>query len=927
MSAKPFYACLLLPLLVAPLPAQDPVDGEAPVAHELPADSRAVPGELPGTRRFNVTFATRSFDLKEFRRAVYGREPVAVVDAIVARLRQKAREEQNSFRLAIEKLGGVVKIHFWLINATTIEIPPEKIGEVRRMPNVLFVNPDLPVKQLSPALIKTSTDSSHHNADAEFARGNRGKGLAVAIVDTGQADNTNGLGKPHQTYYPLGNKTLNGGGIGGSRLLGNFKMAAQPPNNTHLHGTGVASIAAGGKWGTLGADHGHAPEAGIVGYSICQRAVSCSSTLSIEAAAWQKVAADKVRYNIVAGNMSYGSSPNPLSVTQQAIDAVALNADVLPVTAAGNSGSSTSGSSSTANGLAVGATSASKVMASFSSRGPLSGDTARFFPDIAANGVSTRMARRTSDNADYIASGTSMASPQVCGAACLVKGANGSLTALQIKALLLASTEDISTRNPGRDRNSYGMGYLRDDLACNQARRGSQAVQSCNMTNLSSASCHRISVVQGRTYHVVITWYRHVLTSKSWSDLNLRILNGTSLVASSTDPRNLYEKVTFRAPLTGVLTVEVSAGSLEKTPLPYAVATDATLVGTCQSCQPSGCNVVAAYKPYGQGCKGSGRTTSGCAVLPIAYTTRWGESNNYFPHGRANMRYQQVFRGTEVRTPANFLGVALRQDDLTRGRPGGSQRYTITMGYTTRNESTLSTAFDSNFNAGNKRQVFSGSYNIPSLTGLNRDLTKFAVAVKFQTPWTYVPAIGRNILIEFRNTSSSSVFTFMDAARSTGITTTRMYAFSSSATTATGTTRNYGLVMCFQLPGGPGAIPLLSNVGLPKLAGSYAINLSNAVPNTVSLLLIGVSNTKWGRLPLPLDLTLSGAPGCKLLASAELIAPLPVNATGQSTFKSVVPGDKAFCGLNLFNQYLVIDKQANTLGLVASNAGQAIHGH
>ena len=399
-------------------------------------DAKAV----DGSKRFNVTFKKRSFDLSEFREAVFGNEPVEIVDAIVAKLRNKAREDQKAFGLAVEKLGGRVVIHFWLINAATIEIAPALIGRVRAMGNVLFARPDLPAEPLSPGMlpfIKTATDRNHHNADAEFARGNTGKGLGVAIIDTSQADFTNGPNKPHRTYFPLGNKLLNGGGIGGSRLLGNFKIGAQAANHRHPHGTGVASIAAGGKWGTSGADHGHAPEAGIIGYSICNNSRTCSTSLSTEAAAWQRVAADKVRFGIVSGNMSYGSSPDPTNVAQRAIDAVAINADVLPVTAAGNSGSRTTGSSSTANGLAVAATNAAKTVASFSSRGPLSGDTQRFFPDIAAHGVSTRMARNTSDNSDYVASGTSMASPQVCGAACLVKGANNKLSALQIKALLL----------------------------------------------------------------------------------------------------------------------------------------------------------------------------------------------------------------------------------------------------------------------------------------------------------------------------------------------------------------------------------------------------------------------------------------------------------------------------------------------------------
>ncbi|MFQ5506766.1 MAG: S8 family serine peptidase, partial [Planctomycetota bacterium] len=435
--------CIALALFAYPLPAQQADDVQDLTARGI--GTEAVPGKRPGTRRYIVHFRTRSFDTCSFRDAIRNGESAAAVDAIVGNLKRLALRDQAGFRHAIQELGGSVEISFWLVNAASIEIDPVHLDKLRKMGNVAKVEKDVATYPLVPRalpFIKVSTDANHHNADAEFTLGNKATGLGVAIVDTSQADNTNGVGKPHQTYYRGGNKTVKTGkGIDGSRLLGNFQLAAQPANNSHPHGTGVASIAAGGKWNTAQADHGHAADADIIGYSICQFSGSCSSTLAIEAAGWQRVAADKVKYNIVCGNMSYGSSPDPTSIVQKAIDAVAADANVLPVTAAGNSGSSTRGSSSTANGIAVGATSVSKTMASFSSRGPLSGDTLRFCPDMAANGVGTVMARNIRETSNYVGSGTSMASPQVCGAAALVKNANKNLSAREIKALLLVSTE------------------------------------------------------------------------------------------------------------------------------------------------------------------------------------------------------------------------------------------------------------------------------------------------------------------------------------------------------------------------------------------------------------------------------------------------------------------------------------------------------
>src|SRR5262249_24977337 len=225
--------------------------------------------------------------------------------------------------------------------------PPAQLAAVRALPGVLSVAPDLPAE---PAIL-TATNVNNHNADAVQAMGIRGDGFAVAIIDTGQDENVRGLGRPHlidSRGGSVGDAT--GGGLGGSRLLLNQQLAGQPADNSHPHGTGVAGIAAGERWNTAGADRGHASDARIVSYSICDLAGTCMAAMSIEAAAWQQCAADKVKYNIVAANMSYSSNPSPTDVSQQAIDAAALNAGILPVCAAANNGASSAYSSSCANG-------------------------------------------------------------------------------------------------------------------------------------------------------------------------------------------------------------------------------------------------------------------------------------------------------------------------------------------------------------------------------------------------------------------------------------------------------------------------------------------------------------------------------------------------------------------------------------------------
>lgn len=893
----------------------------------------AVPGKIPGTRRYNVVFKAeaRSFTLDAMREAIRGGRSADYVEALVVDYQERANKDRAGFQAAIRSLGGRVYHTFWLINAVSVEVPPHAVDVVRRMGGVLRVSPDLETYPLTPVavpFIKVATDASHHNSDAENRRGNKGKGLGIAIVDTSQADNTNGNGKPHRTYYFNGDKTnKTGKGIDGSRLLANKQIGSQAANNSHPHGTGVASISAGADWGTAQADDGHAPESDLIGYSICNSAGSCGSSLATEGKAWEEVAKDKVRYNIISGNMSYGSSPNPLDVSQMAIDACASVADVLPVTAAGNSGSSTAGSSSTANGLAVGATANSKAMAGFSSRGPMSGDSQRFFPDIAANGVSTIMARNTSESGNYVASGTSMASPQVCGAAALLKGAKASLSAQQIKAILLASTEDISTQNPGRNRNSYGMGYLRDDLAANVARQ-TRSVLTCAIADTTKPNTHPLIVQKDQEYSVVITWYRMILTQRDWSDLNLRVMNGSTVVASSGTPRNLYEKVTFKAPATGTLMIEVSAKSIEKdiSCIDYSVASNGQILGTCKQC-PGKCSTGDAdYKIYGTACRGTGKAHGGGVILPAAYATKMGEASQTFPHALHDVRYQQILLGSEAPRAETLNTLALRQDKFSQTSPQGQTKLKILLGYSTKNHNTLTTSFAGNYDSGTPTQVFNGNVVLPQLSGTNQSPSKFKILIPFTRPFSYQPQANRNLLLEVVNTGGTNLNHSVDNASAAGVTTSVAIAFKATDATAAAVLKNYGAVVCFGTPAATGAIPILSNSGLPKIGATYSVDLAQAVENSAALLFLGASNTKWGALNLPFSLAPFGAGGCSIHASGDVIVGAATSAQGTASLPLSVPLDNAFCGLKVYQQYVVVDTKANNLGVVTTQAGEAIYG-
>jgi hypothetical protein len=579
----------LVGLLALPLSAQETVP---PPVGEVNL-TQPVDGSIPGTKRYNVTFNDRKFNLEEFRTAVESGKDADHVEGIVARLQGMANAERDGFRGAIEALGGRVHITFWLIDVCTIDIPEDKLDAVRALPGVAIVAPDLPAH---PAIL-TATNVSNHNTDAVQAAGNRGTGFGVAVIDTGQDSNMGGVGRPHRTYFRNGNLAItNAGGLNGSLLLANVAMpGAQPADDTHGHGTGVMGIAAGSIWGGAGADNGHANDAYKVGYGICATAGSCSTSLAMEAAAWQQAATDKVRYNIVSANMSYGSSPNLLDVSQQAIDGAALNANILSVCAAGNSGTGgTGGSAAVANGLAVAAANNNtKTVSGFSTRGPMG---TRTYPDIMANGVSTVMPGRNNDSGNFVASGTSMASPQVCGTGALVKFARPNASAREIKALLLASSENVAGTE-----NEVGQGYLRSDRAVACANSPDSAITS-SIASTVTPNDHLLAVTSGQVVKVALTWFRHNLALATYSNLGLTVLNGAATIATKNSAGNLYEVVSFTAPITGNLIVRVNAVSLVQNPQPYSLAACATS-GTQPRFQggPTGAVVIS-----GAGCVGTG---------------------------------------------------------------------------------------------------------------------------------------------------------------------------------------------------------------------------------------------------------------------------------------------------------------------------------
>lgn len=299
-----------------------------------------------------------------------------------------------------------------------------------------------PVKIWLDGKLRPQLDQSvaQIGAPAAYARGLTGAGVKVAIVDGG-VDETH----PDLAGRVVARETFIPDGTG--------------PEDTDGHGTHLASIVAGSGAASGGQYHGVATGAQIISARVCN-AIGCFISDVIAGMEWSVQQGAKVI------NLSLGRADTPgIDPLEQAVNTLAETHDVLFVAAAGNSAVSPVSSPSTAEAaLSVGAVDRTDALAAFSSRGPRPGDRA-VKPDLTAPGVDIVAARAAGTrmgspvDASYTrASGTSMATPHVAGAAAILWQQHPSWTYAEVKAALMGAAQ------PNEALTAWQQGAGRVDL-------------------------------------------------------------------------------------------------------------------------------------------------------------------------------------------------------------------------------------------------------------------------------------------------------------------------------------------------------------------------------------------------------------------------------------------------------------------------------
>ncbi|MGZ4809046.1 MAG: S8 family peptidase [Thermoanaerobaculia bacterium] len=267
--------------------------------------------------------------------------------------------------------------------------------------------------------------------------GTRGRGVVVAVIDTGI----------DYTHPALGGSFGSRG-----RVVGGYDFVNKDndPMDDNGHGTHVAGIIGANGGGLIGV----APDVTFLAYKVlgADGSGSDSNVMSgIERAVDPNQDGDPSDHADVV-NMSLGGPGQPDDPVSVAVEN-AVNAGVVFAVASGNSGGSFSVSApaNAPSAIAVGASDINDRIAFFSSAGP-SGDDQTIKPEVLAPGINILSAAPGGGTIEH--SGTSMAAPHIAGVAALLNAIHPTWTPQQIKSAIVSTAEfldlDVMQQGGGR---------------------------------------------------------------------------------------------------------------------------------------------------------------------------------------------------------------------------------------------------------------------------------------------------------------------------------------------------------------------------------------------------------------------------------------------------------------------------------------------
>ena len=871
-------------------------------------------------------FPNRTALLEALREQVTRRNGSSEPARIAAQLEAEMTKIAAELAPWLQGARAEVRDRHWIVPALEVTMPLSSVAQLAKCPWIADVQRIVP----APAHTIDATSAKNHNMDAvQTTLGWTGRGVALALVDSGIDFLCTGNGNnPHPAFDAAGSSQATR-----IRKATDLDTTRNRPDDVSGHGTSVASIAVGSKrrWSiAFGGkpDDGFAPDADVLSYRI-SGVQTGSADPALVVKAWQQVLLDATNPAyppLVVSVHSFGGSPSPQDSAQMAMDACAVYADVLHVTSAGNAGgylSPTYASQSNCNGIAVGGVAMVRTVGvdrhrvwSDSSYGPLRQDSLRYFPDLVAACTDVSSAKQDAPAFMTRDSGTSLAAPMVAGSALVLRAADRTLSAIDTKAILLNYTEDVSADNPNRDRNYFGLGMLRSDLAVQGLRAGRilrgkfrrDEVETLKFTlRLGPDQCHAAT----------LAWMRPdpYVEPLAWANLDLRVYDsGGRLLATSESPRNLYEKCVFRLEKGQECTIEVRALALPTEECAFAIA-----VGP----QHGGCKALATYEHFGTSCAGSGIDPGSGVQVPGFASYAWGYDHTTQPFASAPLRMQQAYGGEAFPPHLTVTHLALRRDNEQDFTPPYTVDLEVRMGLTAKPPNGLSATFAQNWIPGSEQVVFADpAFRVSGTRGITYEPDRYDFVIPLQAPYLLKASKDHHVLVEFKVRSSTltpgSPPHYFDLEATRAGRYGRVVAMGNASASA-GTVDPFGLTMSFLGPPYQGRRPNLQAPFAPEVGKAFEVVLRHAPAGAPAAILYA------GQAQL-VRLDAAGAPGCSLLSDLVLTLPVGVGPAGEGVHGFLVPDESALLGLTVFQQFVIADPGANALGLVVTNAGKAILG-
>lgn len=341
-----------------------------------------------------------------------------------------------------------------ILRGSAMLVAGNKIPELARLRGVKRIYRDQKLRILGDRCEGISDTQGSPENPRRAATGLTGKGVTVALIDTG-------VDAEHESLDDIDDYP----GTSDPKIVAFVDMVnnLEKPYDDNGHGTHCASLISGTK------GIGVAPGSRLVVLKVMDREGSCYLSDALSALDWCLKNRDVYDIKVISFSVGGDRNSDRPTLLDEACNRM-VEEGIVVVVAAGNSGPSPSSIvvPGEAEGvITVGAIDAKGNIFERSSRGPTS--DGRIKPDIVTIGVDVPSALAGTKNDESCMSGTSMAVPQVAGAAALILEGFGNLTPADLKRVLLRSADDLG--DPGAD-NTFGWGamnitravlYLRDD--------------------------------------------------------------------------------------------------------------------------------------------------------------------------------------------------------------------------------------------------------------------------------------------------------------------------------------------------------------------------------------------------------------------------------------------------------------------------------